>query len=98
MVRRRAGLLETDDEATTRAKVAATVREWISDEAEQRWIEPSLLALLGIEQEIRSDQLFGAWRTFFERIASRGTVAMIFEDLHWADPGTLDFIDHLLEW
>ena len=98
MVRRRAGLLETDDEPTTRAKVTAIVREWISDEAEQRWIEPSLLALLGIEQQIGSDQLFGAWRTFFERIATRGTVAMVFEDLHWADQGTLDFIDHLLEW
>ena len=23
---------------------------------------------------------------------------MVFEDLHWADPGLLDFIDHLLEW
>ena len=22
----------------------------------------------------------------------------LFEDLHWADPGLLDFIDHLLEW
>ncbi len=23
---------------------------------------------------------------------------MVFEDLQWADPGLLDFIDHLLEW
>ena len=23
---------------------------------------------------------------------------MVFEDLHWADSGTLDFIEHLLEW
>ena len=23
---------------------------------------------------------------------------LVFEDLHWADPGTLDFIDHLVEW
>ena len=23
---------------------------------------------------------------------------MVFEDLHWADAGTLDFIDHLLDW
>ena len=25
-------------------------------------------------------------------------VALLFEDLHWADPGTLDFVEHLLEW
>ena len=23
---------------------------------------------------------------------------MVFEDLHWADPGLLDFIDHMIEW
>ena len=46
----------------------------------------------------RRDELFGAWRTFFERIAGTGTVVLVFEDLHWADAGLLDFIDHLLEW
>ena len=34
------------------------------------------------------DQLFGAWRTFFERIAERAPVVLVFEDLHWADRGT----------
>ena len=96
MVRQRAGLAETDDEATTRARIAATVREWITDAGEQRWVEPALLALLGVEPAPGGpEQLFGAWRTFFERITAQGTVALVFEDLHWADPGTLDFIDHL---
>ncbi len=98
MVRGRCGLLETDDEATTRAKVAASVAEWISDETERRWIEPALLTLLGLETGSGSDQLFAAWRTYFERIAEHGTVAMVFEDLHFADSGLLDFIDHLLTW
>ena len=99
MVRRRCGLAESDDEPTTRARMAATVAEWVTDEAERRWIEPALLALLGIERSTSGyEQLFGAWRTFFERIAAHGTVSMIFEDLHYADSGLLDFIDHLLEW
>jgi class 3 adenylate cyclase/tetratricopeptide (TPR) repeat protein len=98
MVRRRMGLAETDDEATTRAKAAETVARWVPDEAERRWIEPALLTLLGFERGGSSEQLFAAWRTFFERIAADGTVTMVFEDLHWADSGTLDFIDHLLEW
>ncbi len=98
MVRGRAGLVETDDEATTRAKVAATVVEWIPDEVERRWVESAVLTLLGLESETSPDQLFAAWRTFFERIAARGTVAMVFEDLHLADSGLLDFIDHLLTW
>ncbi len=98
MVRRRVGLAETDDEATTRTKVADGLATWIPDEGERRWLEPALLTLLGVERGSGSEQLFGAWRTFFERIAAKGTVTLVFEDLHWADPGTLDFIDHLLEW
>ncbi len=98
MVRGRAGLAETDDEATTRAGIAATVREHIHDETEARWIEPALLALLGIDTGIGADQLFAAWRTFFERLAAESPVVMVFEDLHHADKGLLDFIDHLMEW
>ena len=98
MVRRRAGLLETDDEPTTRARVAATLEEHVPDEAERRWIEPALLVLLGVESGVASEQLFGAWRTFFERMAAAAPVVMVFEDHHFADPGLLDFVDHLLEW
>ena len=42
--------------------------------------------------------MFAAWRTYFERITGHGTVALLFEDLHWADSGMLDFIDHMLDW
>ena len=79
MVRGRAGLLETDDEAVTRAKIAETVREHVPDEAEREWIEPALLALLGVEARIASEQLFAAWRTFFERLAATAPVVMVFE-------------------
>ena len=44
------------------------------------------------------DELFASWRTFFERVATEFPAVLVFEDLHWADPGLLDFIDHLLEW
>jgi class 3 adenylate cyclase/tetratricopeptide (TPR) repeat protein len=99
MVRRRAGLVETDDERTTRTKVAETVARHVPDAAERRWVEPALLALLGIDAgAVDSEQLFGAWRMFFERLAATGTVVLVFEDLQWADPGLLDFIDALLEW
>jgi class 3 adenylate cyclase/tetratricopeptide (TPR) repeat protein len=98
MVRRRAGLLETDDETTTRAKIAETLATHVPDEAERRWIEPALLALLGIETGIGSEQLFGAWRTFFERLSASAPVVMVFEDFHYADGGLIDFVDHLLEW
>ena len=98
MVRARAGLAESDDEATTRQRVGATVAEHVPDETERRWLEPALLALLGQSTSIGADQLFAAWRTFFERLAAKAPVVMVFEDLHWADTGTIDFVEHLLDW
>jgi class 3 adenylate cyclase/tetratricopeptide (TPR) repeat protein len=99
MVRRRAGLFETDDETTTRLKIAETLVEYVPDEGDRRWIEPALLTLLGVETSTGgSEQLFAAWRTFFERIADQGSVTMVFEDFHYADSGLIDFVDHLLEW
>ncbi len=99
MIRGRSGLREADDEATTRSKVAEAVAEHVADDDERRWIEPALLALLGIgSSATRPEEMFGAWRTFFERLATTAPVVMVFEDFHHADPGLLDFVDHLLEW
>jgi class 3 adenylate cyclase/predicted ATPase len=98
MVRRRAGLSETDDEATTRAKVAETVATHVPDPDERRWIGSALLALLGLEARVATEALFGAWRTFFERLAATAPVVLVFEDFHFADTGLLDFVDSLMEW
>ncbi len=98
IIRGRCGLVEGDDEATTRHKVRETVAHWIADGAERAWIEPALLTLLGIDANVAAEELFSAWRTFFERISESGTVTLVFEDTHFADAGLLDFIDHLLEW
>ena len=43
MIRGRAHLQETDDEATTRAAIAAMLEEHVPDEAERAWIGPALL-------------------------------------------------------
>ncbi len=98
MMRERAGLAEQDDESTTRAKVREQVEQFVADPDEREWIERALLTLLGVESGMAADQLFGAWRTFFERIAANGPVVLLFEDMHFADTGLLDFIDHLLDW
>ncbi len=99
MVRGRCGLVEHDDETTTRARVAETVAKFVSDGDERSWIEAALLTLLGVGQApAASEELFPAWRTFFERIAQQGTTLMVFEDLQWADPGLLAFIDHVMSW
>ena len=103
MVRSRAGITDADDPVAARAKLASTLDEWLTDEGERRWVEPALLQLLGLEsadgaERTERESLFAAWRVFFERIAERGVVVLVFEDLQWADDGLLDFIEHVLEW
>ena len=100
MIRRRANLTEGDDEEATRAAIAAMVEQHIADETERAWIEPRILVLLGIGETPAGgrNELFAAWRTFFERLAETGTVAFVVEDLQWSDDGLLDFLEHLLDW
>src|SRR5207245_66016 len=55
---------------------------------------------LGGSLEAREDQraeTFAAWRRFFEGLAERSPVVLVFEDLHWADDGLLDFVDGLVD-
>jgi len=98
MVRRRVGLAEGDDEATTREHIATALAEFVAGDDERAWVESALLTLLGIGGATGSESLFPAWRTFLERIAERGSAVLVFEDLQWADSGTLEFIEHLLDW
>jgi class 3 adenylate cyclase/tetratricopeptide (TPR) repeat protein len=100
MVRMRAGINEAEDAASSRAKLEACVAEYVTDGDEQRWIEPRLAHLLGLADAPSGDreELFSAWRTFFERISSLGVTVLVFEDLQWADPGQIDYIESILEW
>ncbi len=99
MIRQRAGITEGEDAAKARMKLRTTVAEFAPDEEDQKWIEPRLAALIGISEMPPGDrsELYAALRTFFQRISERGTVLMVFEDLHWADEGLLEFIEELVE-
>ena len=46
----------------------------------------------------RRAQDFAAWRTLLEALAEERALILLFEDVHWADDGLLDFIDHLVDW
>ena len=63
-------------------------------------MEPRLAQLLGLgEHETRERQdLFAAWRLFFERLADTYPTVLAFEDMQWADASLLDFVEYLLEW
>src|SRR5262249_42272397 len=100
MVRVRAHLVEGGGAGAARAKLKAGLAEYVTDPEEQAWIEPRLAHLLGLEERMAADRedLFAAWRLYFERLSEDRPAILVFEDTHWADPSLLEFIDYLLEW
>jgi len=100
MVRMRAGIGESEEAASAKGKLSSCVAEFVADSDEGRWVEARLAHLLGLAEARPGDrnELFSAWRTFFERIAAGGPTVMVFEDLQWADPGLIDFVESILEW
>ena len=100
MVRMRARITEGEDAASALDKLRRAVDEYVPDPEERKWIEPRLAHLLGLaETTVREkEDLFSAWRLFFERLADDGPCVMVFDDMQWADPALLDFVDYLLDW
>jgi class 3 adenylate cyclase/tetratricopeptide (TPR) repeat protein len=101
MVKAHAGILESDGSEAVEAKLAATVTGLVSG-ADADWVLRWLRPLVGRGGEERSHgarpESFPAWRRFLESIAEAGPTVLVFEDLHWADEGLLDFLDELAEW
>jgi len=100
MIRRRAGLQETGDDATTREQLSASIDTYIPEADTRKWVRERLESLLGVVDSIGSDrtELFAAARAYFEAISVEGTVVLVFEDLHWADPSLLEFVEELTDW
>ncbi len=100
MVRMRCRIAEEEGPASALAKLQATLSEYLLDDEERRFVEPRLAHLLGLEerQARGQEELFGAWRLFFERLSDADPLVMVFEDMHWADASLLDFVEYLLEW
>jgi class 3 adenylate cyclase/tetratricopeptide (TPR) repeat protein len=99
MARAEAGIRTTDSDEQAAAKLRAAV-EALPGDADPAWLEAHLRPLVGLASDVteRREDSFAAWRRFFEGLAERGPLVLVFEDLHWADPGVLDFIDHLVDW
>jgi tetratricopeptide (TPR) repeat protein len=102
MVRQRFGIAEEDPSAIAADKLVTQLPQLLADPAEREYVAPRLAGLLGLDSassdRFAREELFAGWRLFFERLADAEPVVMLFEDLHYADAGLLDFLDHLLDW
>jgi class 3 adenylate cyclase/tetratricopeptide (TPR) repeat protein len=106
MLRRWIGVSEEDPVDRVSERLTAEVDALFG--AESPDVLPYLFLMLGLpvpaelEDRVRyldnqasGAALFRAVRLLVDRLAARGPVVLVFEDVHWADPGSVDLIQHL---
>jgi class 3 adenylate cyclase/tetratricopeptide (TPR) repeat protein len=101
MVKSQAGILESDTGETAAEKLRLVVETTLGDVGEARWVLDRLAPLVGLGGDSPAggrEESFAAWRRFFESLAEQRPLVLVFEDVHWADDGLLDFVDHLVDW
>jgi adenylate cyclase len=113
MLRAECGIGEGDDAELIRAKLTERLGPPLAalegEELVERRIAP-LARLLGAgeqddelvteqeEQQSVRESFLGAVRAAFEALAQEQALVLAWEDIHWADEGTLDLIDYLSRW
>ena len=96
IVKAHAGILESDGPAEAAAKLETTVAEM----TDGRWLHARLGPLVGVVggEVVEREESYAAWQRFLEEIAATGPLVLLFEDLHWADPALLTFVERLVDW
>ncbi len=102
MAKAQAGVLESDSAEVAEAKLAEAVEALVPDRDVAAWVVGHLRPLVGLGGEPGAGaeargEAFAAWRRFLEALADQRPTVLVFEDLHWADDGLLDFVDGLVD-
>jgi class 3 adenylate cyclase/tetratricopeptide (TPR) repeat protein len=102
IVKGQAGILESDLPAEASDKLAAAVAAIIEDPAERDWLRARLALLVGAGAPGAADpadrfESFAAWRRFLEAVAGDRPLVLVFEDVHWAGPALLEFLEYLVD-
>jgi predicted ATPase/class 3 adenylate cyclase len=99
MLRGLLGLEEDENGAAARARLTEQLPQWIPADDEREFVEPRLAVLLeAADRDFTRQELFAAWRLFFERLSDIQPLVLLFEDLQWAGRELLDFLSYLLDW
>jgi class 3 adenylate cyclase/tetratricopeptide (TPR) repeat protein len=96
IVKAEAGILESDSQEETAAKLEAALPQ---DDPDLAWLRARLGLLVGAGGEPAGrEESFTAWRRVIGSWAAQRETVLVFEDLHWADEALLAFLDHLADW
>ena len=97
IVRAEAAIGDQDPAPVARRRLSASLASLVPDVLERRWLLAQVAALLhlGPPPSGGREAAFAAWGTYLERVAGRSPTVLVFDDLHWADDGMLDFVEDL---
>ncbi len=99
IVKAEAGILESDPPGQAEGKLDRALRGLPFGSGELGWVRARLAPLVGVESPSTAEreESFNAWRRFLETLAESSAAVFVFEDLHWADPAILEFLEHLAD-
>jgi class 3 adenylate cyclase/tetratricopeptide (TPR) repeat protein len=99
VVKAQAGILESDQPAQVEARLERAVADLVADPADRGWVRARLAPLVGLVDpaatRVDRAESFAAWRRFVAAVAASHPLVLVVEDLHWADPAMLDFLEYL---
>lgn len=97
IIKAQADVLDTDDSATARARIAAAVGELVPDARVDR-LTDLLGPLAGLPgRSATSDEAEAAWRETLLALGRHLPTVLVIEDLHYAQPGMLRFLSRLVD-
>jgi DNA-binding SARP family transcriptional activator/tetratricopeptide (TPR) repeat protein len=90
-----ASLDDTDSSEDSRSKLAAL----LEGEEEAELIAQRVAETCGLAEYVGgAEESFSAVRMFFEALARRKPLVLVFDDIHWGETTFLDLIEHLADW
>ena len=101
IVKADASVHDDDPPAVTRQKLRGRIAELAIPAADVPVVSAALEAVLAVEdprdhpRDHPREELFEAWRRTLSAVAAADPLVLVFEDIHWADDGSLAFIDFL---
>jgi class 3 adenylate cyclase/tetratricopeptide (TPR) repeat protein len=95
VVRQAAGIVDSD----TPAEAGARLRRLLDAGEDRDRVAARIAQLIGLEAAPGpAEEAAWAFRRLLELLARRGPLVVVLDDLHWAEPGLLDLVEHVADY
>ena len=101
IVRQAAGIADTDPpaEATARLRRLLDASDGRPEIGTAERVAARIAQLIGLDAApAPAEEAAWAFRRLLELLAGRGPLVVVLDDLHWAEPGLLDLVEHVADY